>query len=140
MKIKKGSNVLAIRLDEGEEVISSIKEAALSHDVNAGVIASFAGALKGCHLILGKGLDRSIQAHVEVSGNGNISMYEGNPHVHLHVAAGNYSGSWAGHLTDGIVDVFCEAFIIPVDLEMTRRYDKSLASSGVAVPYILEFG
>jgi len=139
LKVKRSKNVLVIRLDEEEEVISSITEAVASEGVESGIIASFVGALKGCRLILRKGLEKSISTHMEVVGNGNISLYKGAPLVHLHVAAGSDTGFWVGHLTEGIVDVFCEIAIIPVDLKMIRKYGQSLADSGVTVPYILDF-
>lgn len=139
MKTKRSKDILVIRLDEDEEVISSIAKAVASEGISSGVISSFVGALKECRLILRKGLEKSISTHMEVIGNGNISRYKGAPLVHLHVAAGSDKGIWIGHLTEGIVDVFCEIAITPTDLKMIRRYDQSLADSGVTVPYILDF-
>jgi hypothetical protein len=140
MKMKKGSGILVVVLDENDEVISSIGEMVASEGVESGIILSFVGALKSCHLILRKGVERSIETHLEAVGNGNISLYQGRPFVHLHISAGNDQGAWVGHLTEGIVDVFCEVAVLPLGLNMVRSYSQSLADSGVTVPYRLDFG
>lgn len=139
MRVKKGSGILMMRLDENEEVISSIKEAAASEGIGSGIIISFIGALKSCRLILRKGMERSLETHLEAVGNGNVSLYQGKPFIHLHVSAGSDEGVWVGHLTGGVVDIFCEVAILPLDLKMVRSYSQSLADSGVTVPYRLDF-
>ncbi|MGQ9759728.1 MAG: PPC domain-containing DNA-binding protein [Candidatus Methanomethylicaceae archaeon] len=140
MKIRVGEKELVIRLDENEEVISSIIKACLSERVLSGTIVSCIGALKKCRLILRKGLEKTISDHLEIVGNGNVSQYMGAPFVHLHLAAGGESGSWVGHLIEGVVDVYCEIFILKSWISMVRVYDKSLEGRGVTVPYTLEFG
>lgn len=132
--------VLAIRLDEGDEVVSSLGRALARHRITAGIITTFIGALRDCRLILRKGHEERVESHVEVVGNGNISLYEGKPFVHLHVSAGNERGVWVGHLMAGTVDIFCEAMVLPVNGKLVRKYDRSLAESGVTVPYILDLG
>jgi predicted DNA-binding protein with PD1-like motif len=139
LKIKRAQNILIIRIDEDEEVISSISEALSSKGIDSGIIISFVGALKYCQLILKKGLEKSITTHMEVVGNGNVSRYKEAPFVHLHVAAGSGKDFWVGHLTRGIVDIFCEVAIIPIELKMIRKYKQSLADSGITIPYILDF-
>ena len=139
MKLKRTQNIMIIRIDKEEEVISSISKALSSKGIDSGIIISFVGALKFCQLILKKGLEKSITNHMEVVGNGNISRYKKAPFVHLHVAAGSGKSFWVGHLTRGIVDVFCEVAIIPIDLKMIRKYEQSLADNGITIPYILDF-
>jgi hypothetical protein len=134
------NEALALRLDEGEEAISSLVCALQQHGITAGIIPSFIGALRGCRLILRKGHEEKVESHVEVVGNGNVSLYEGKPFVHLHVSAGNDQGVWVGHLVEGTVDIFCEAMIVPLSGRLTRKYGKALAESGVTVPYVLELG
>jgi len=130
--------LLAVRLDEGDEVISSLTEALLSHKVTTGVIPTFIGALGDCRIILRKGHEERIRSHVEVVGNGNVSLYRGRPFIHLHIAAGNEGGMWVGHLNEGTVDIFCEAMILPLVGQMRRIYGRALARSGVTVPFILD--
>mgnify|MGYP001417912880 CR=1 FL=1 len=134
------NEALAVRLDEGEEAVSTLVSALQRHNITAGVIPTFIGALRDCRLILRKGHEEKVESHVEVVGNGNVSLYEGKPFVHLHVSAGNDKGVWVGHLVEGTVDIFCEAMVIPISGTLTRKYGKALAESGVTVPYVLDFG
>lgn len=127
-----------VRLDEGEEAVSTLGKALARHRVTAGVVPSFIGALRDCRLILRKGCEKRVAPHAEVVGNGNVSLYEGKPFVHIHVSAGNDRGVWVGHLVEGTVDIFCEAMILPFGGGLVRKYGQALAESGVTVPYILE--
>lgn len=138
MITRRYGGVLVVRLDEGEEAVSSLGRALARHRITAGMIPTFIGTLKGCRLILRKGHEEKVESHVEVVGNGNVSLYEGKPFVHLHVSAGNERGTWVGHLTEGTVDIFCETMILPVNGKMVRKYGRALAESGVTVPYILD--
>lgn len=140
MDSQRYNGALVVRLDEGEEAVSSLAVVLQRQNVTAGIVASFIGALRGCRLILKKGHEEKVESHVEVVGNGNVSLYEGKPFVHLHVSAGNDEGTWVGHLVEGTVDIFCEAMIIPVGGALARKYGKALAESGVTVPYVLELG
>ena len=139
MKSRRLQNIVIIRLDQGEEVISTLQKVLTSEGVQSGVICSFVGALRDCRLILRKGLEKTVQNHVEAVGSGNISQYEGQTFIHLHLSVGNDLGTWVGHLNEGIVDIFCEAAVIPVEPKMVRNYDKTLADGGVTVPYVLDF-
>jgi predicted DNA-binding protein with PD1-like motif len=139
MKAKSTANMLIIRLDENDEVISSIKDIMKSEGLVSGIVVSFVGALKSCRLILQKGLEKTVKTHVEAVGNGNLSYFNGEPFVHIHVSTGNNQGVLVGHLLEGVVDVFCEIAIIPLEMKLTRKYEASLAESGVTVPYILDF-
>ncbi|MBC7112794.1 MAG: DNA-binding protein [Candidatus Methanomethyliales bacterium] len=140
MKVKKSGRELAILLEEDEEVISSLVKACSSEGITSGTILSCVGALKRSRLILRKGLEKTITQHLEVVGNGNISQHNGKPFVHLHLAAGSETGSWVGHLIEGVVDVFCEVIIMENDISMVREYDEILLERGVTVPYKLKFG
>lgn len=138
MKTKSAGNVLIVRLDEDDEVVSSIKDIMKHEELVSGIVVSFIGALKSCRLILKKGLEESVKTHMEAVGNGNLSYYKGEPFVHIHVSAGSDKGVLVGHLLEGVVDVFCEIAIIPTEMRLTRKYETSLAESGVTVPYILD--
>ncbi|MEM4157608.1 MAG: DNA-binding protein [Candidatus Methanomethylicaceae archaeon] len=140
MEVKKSGKELVVLLEEGDEVISSLEEACSLEGVKYGTILSCVGALKSSRLIIRKGLEKTIFQHLEVVGNGNVSLYNGKPFVHLHLAAGGESGSWVGHLLEGIVDVFCEVIIVENEVCMVREYDKALLEKGVTVPYKLRLG
>ncbi|MEJ5292032.1 MAG: PPC domain-containing DNA-binding protein [Candidatus Methanosuratincola sp.] len=138
MKSVRAENLLLIRLDEGEEIISSLKTVARDEKLQSAVILSFVGALKNANIIVRKGVEKEISLHAEVLGTGNISLLEGEPFIHLHVALGNDDGTWVGHLLKGTVDIFCEVILQAMPLEVFRRYDTDLAEKGVTVPFRLE--
>ncbi len=140
MKVMRSKDFIVVRLDEGDEVISSLAEVAKSEGLKSGVIVSFVGALKGTRLILRKGLEKDISTHLEAVGNGNISWFNNAPFVHLHVSVGSDQGVWVGHMLGGTTDVFCEAVISPLEFRLTRSYSKELADSGVTVPFRLDIG
>ncbi|MGC8936026.1 MAG: PPC domain-containing DNA-binding protein [Candidatus Methanomethylicaceae archaeon] len=141
MEINASGMELAVLLEEDEEVISSIAKACLSRGIFCGTIVSCVGALKSARLVLKKGLEKTINQHLEIVGNGNISLYEGRPFIHLHISAGGgESGTWVGHLIEGVVDVFCEFVILKSKIPMSRGFDKTLLDKGVTVPYKLKLG
>jgi predicted DNA-binding protein with PD1-like motif len=139
MKAKRAGNMLIARLDEDDEVISSIKDIMKRERLASGIVVSLVGAFKSCRLILKKGFEQSVKIHMEAVGNGNLSYFHGEPFVHIHVSAGSDQGVLVGHLLEGVVDVFCEIAIIPIEMKLDRKYEISLAKSGVTVPYILDF-
>jgi len=134
----RADNYLIVRLDQGDEVIPSLTDAVKAEGIRSAAVISFVGALKGCRLILRKGLEKDIDTHVEAVGNGNISYFRGSPMVHLHVSVGSDAGTWVGHLLRGVTDVFCEVVIVALPAELVRSYSKALAVSGVTVPYVLD--
>jgi len=138
LKVAHSKDFIVVRLDEGDEVISSLAEATKSEGLKSGVIVSFIGALKGTRLILRKGLEKEISSHTEAVGNGNISWFNNAPFVHLHVSVGSDLGVWVGHMLEGTTDVFCEAVISPIEVRLTRSYSKELADTGVTVPFRLD--
>jgi len=140
LKAMRADNYLILRLDQGDEVISSLAEAVKVEGIRSAAILSFVGAIMGCRLILRKGLEKEIPTHVEAVGNGNISYFRGSPMIHLHVSVGSDAGTWVGHLLRGVTDVFCEVVLAEIPAEMVRSYSEELASSGVTVPYVLDIG
>lgn len=140
MRSIRAENLMVIRLDQGEEAISSLKTIARNEKFGSAVILSFVGALNYSKVIVRKGVEKEICLHTEVVGNGNISFYNGEPFIHLHVSLGNDDGSWVGHLLKGIVDIFCEVVLQIMPFEIRRGYDVDLAEKGVTVPFRLELG
>ncbi|MDI9643602.1 MAG: DNA-binding protein [Candidatus Verstraetearchaeota archaeon] len=138
-KIASG-NLVFIRLDDGEEVVSSLKKVVTEECLETAIILSFVGALRHTRLIVRKGVEKEVEHHVEVVGNGNITRLDSEPFIHLHLAVGSDEGSWVGHLLTGTVDIFCEIALARTAFPMKRSYSKELANAGVTVPFRLEWG
>ena len=116
MDMAKGkiSDVIAIRLHRGEDVIGSIKEACLKYGVENGVIISIIGSLDGaaffdpvinpsvkCGISYADPiiLERPVQL---LTAQGEISHYEGDLRIHLHAAFADSNGNaYGGHIEEG---------------------------------------
>lgn len=140
MKVMRSGEFVVVRLDEGDEVISSLERAAREEGIGAAVILSFVGALESSKLILQKGVDKELPFHTEAVGNGNIALLENSRFVHLHVALGCERGTWVGHLLRGVVGIFCEVIMAPIKPPLKRKYDRELAEKGITIPFCLEVG
>lgn len=138
LEYKRSGNFIAVRLDEDERIVEKIEEVCSKENVASGVIISAVGALKECKLIFRRGCQEEFHEHFEIIGNGNISMLEGKPKIHLHIAGGNDSRQVSGHLVEGVVTVFCEIMIqVLHGFKMEREKDTSLVSQHVLNPYVL---
>jgi predicted DNA-binding protein with PD1-like motif len=139
LEYKRSGNFIVIRLDEGDRIIESIEKICHEEGVTSGVIITAVGALKECKLIFRRGCQGEFHEHFEIIGNGNISVLDGKPKVHLHISGGNDSKQVSGHLVEGVVTVFCEVIIQALQgFRMEREKDASLVSQQVLNPYVLK--
>jgi predicted DNA-binding protein with PD1-like motif len=138
MEYRRVQDILIIRLDEGEKVVESLTTICLREGVRSGVVLSFVGAVKELELILRKGHQETFGEHFEITGNGNISMLDGRPRVHIHVVGGNETKVKAGHLVEGTATVFCEIIVKVLEgFKMERRLVEELSMEKVQFPYRL---
>jgi len=138
MEFKRRGDLLVIRLDEDDEIIERLITICSRERVEAGIILSLIGAVKECQLIFREGCQEAFKEHFEVLGNGNITILEGQPKIHLHVTCGNDVKVKTGHLVEGTVTVFCEIVVkIMEGFKMERRLDEKLLKEEVKFPYRL---
>lgn len=105
------------RLPHGQDLVSALEQLAQAHGVRKGTIQVI-GALKGAMLGFFDQESRRFVTHpvpcpVEIaSGQGNVSVMDGRPMVHLHlVVAGENAACLGGHALPGCVVHAVEAFI-----------------------------
>lgn len=108
---------LAVRLEQGEEVVAALKELAARESLRAGTITAI-GAVGDPELGYFARRTRVYERRTfpgewEITSlMGNFSELEGAPFPHLHVVLGGPDFSAvAGHLFRGVVTVTCEAMI-----------------------------
>lgn len=115
MRFSSGRSFL-FRVPEGEELLGYINEFARENNVTVGTVSAI-GSLKNPKIGYfdekeGKYRVIELEGTYElVSLTGNISLKEGKPFAHIHVALGDSDGAlFGGHLIEGTVFV-AEVFI-----------------------------
>jgi uncharacterized protein len=129
MKAQKKNNLVFGRIEKGEEIVSSFKEICKKYQIKSGFISGL-GAVENVQIAY-YNIEEKQYHHKQLKGDyeivslsGTISIFNDEPHVHLHIALGdeefNVSG---GHLDHGIVSLTCEFMITVFDAGIERKYD-----------------
>ena len=125
-----GKDVL-MRLDPGEEMISTISSWAKENDVRSAVISGL-GAVRDVRLGYfdlndGKYIEIPVSRHVEiVSLDGSIALLDGEPHLHIHVTVSSSGGGTiAGHLFQAVVSITAELHLTILREPIKRVKDPS---------------
>lgn len=125
MKVSKGRSFL-FRIPEGEEFGTFINNFAKKHNVLIGTVAAI-GTLRNPKIGYFEeeaGRYKVIElagTYELVSLTGNISIKDGEPFAHIHVALGDSEGKlWGGHLIEGEVFV-AEVFVQELLGEILER-------------------
>ncbi|ACJ16413.1 Hypothetical DNA-binding protein [Thermococcus onnurineus NA1] len=110
MRFSRGRNFL-FRVPEGKELLSFINEFARKNNVLIGTVSAI-GSLRNPRIgyfVETEGRYKVIELkgiYELVSLSGNISLKDGEPFTHIHVALGDSEGRlWGGHLVEGEVFV-----------------------------------
>lgn len=115
-------------LEQGNELIGSIKKIAEKINLSGATvmgIGAITNAKIGYYSLETKEYEWKIFSEVYelVSLNGNISKYNDEYVVHLHVALGDQNHNIiGGHLSEAIVAVTAEITIIPFNFDITRQH------------------
>jgi len=132
MKSRAVAGGYLIRLEKGEKAMVSLVSFAEKHGIQCGILQGI-GAVRDLELgyfdtAAGEYRRRRIQQTVEVvSLSGNISMLDGKPFIHAHIAvAGPDQKLLGGHFFGGVVAVTLEIFIRIIPGELTRKPDPAV--------------
>ncbi len=117
-----------MRLKDGQDLISEIKELIHKHNIQAGVVLSAVGSLRHSKIRVPV-LDGEIKyinpENLEIdSVHGTVSVNG----IHLHISVSDIEGKvFGGHLKEGcIIRTTCELVIgILEDVEFDRQFDKN---------------
>lgn len=129
---KKIDNTYILRLDKGEEIISSLKLFCEENNITAGSISGF-GVASDVTLIC---FDMETQSPKKkffkgdfevISFLGNISHIDNELFIHLHVTlADNQFKAFGGHFAEGIIGLTGEFFIQPLNTKIDRIKDENI--------------
>ncbi|MBO4338902.1 MAG: DNA-binding protein [Clostridia bacterium] len=132
MEYKRYNDTLVLRLDKGDEIISSLAHVAEKERIKT---ASFSGIGATDNFTVGIfSLEKQTYDGFSFTGNheitclsGNITSVDGKPYIHAHITcAGENANVVGGHLLEAKISLTCEIFIDAVDGEVTRKRDEKL--------------
>ncbi|NHI92594.1 MAG: DUF296 domain-containing protein [Candidatus Lokiarchaeota archaeon] len=121
-------NVLVFKLEKGKDLMSSLKEIAVTNQINSAMLYLI-GAVKKATFGFYKNQKYqtiTINENLEIlSCLGNISKKDDEIIIHTHVTFGNSQGkAFGGHLLEGsIIDPTAELFILQLKDELKRKFD-----------------
>lgn len=127
MRYKKIDNVYVIRLDIGDEIVSTIMTFAEKKGINLANITGIGATNNfeiGCFNTGTKHYEKKeYQGAYEIlSLIGNLTKKGLEPYLHLHMTVADESGNaFGGHLNKCIISATCEIFITTYEEEIQRK-------------------
>lgn len=129
MEYKKLGSKYLVRIDKGEEVVSSLKKLCTEKNLKLGSITGLGAAdrvtvglfdtdTKEYH-------SRELTGKYEITNlTGNITEMNGEVYLHLHITLGDEEHrAWGGHLNECRISGTCELVIDVIDGEVGRKFD-----------------
>ncbi|MEM0139674.1 MAG: DUF296 domain-containing protein [Ferroplasma sp.] len=123
------NNIIAIKLDAGEHVISTLDQVVDKYKVKSGFINMGIGMVK--NLKIGYwNVDKYEEEYIEprselVAFHGSIAEGDHRFHIHIGVAKNDHK-LYGGHFFDGIADPLMEIEIVKFDkINFTREYNNA---------------
>ncbi|HIU20650.1 MAG TPA: DNA-binding protein [Candidatus Limadaptatus stercorigallinarum] len=129
MKYKRFGEDIAVRLEVGEEVLSSLAELAEREGVTFAEVSGIGAVDEFCVSVFDvkakKYFDNDFREPLEiVSMSGTVTEQNGKPYLHLHASAGRADGSVVGgHLKRAVVSATCEIVLHTVYGRVPRFFD-----------------
>ena len=132
MDFRKVGSTYILRLDRGEEILSSVKDFCVQNSITAAEVSGIGGVenpTMGCY-------DLTKQAYNKKTFNGifeittlagNITVVDEKPFAHLHITIADKDLSVkGGHLLEGKIGLTGEIFIKNLDTKITRKHVDAL--------------
>lgn len=132
MQYKKFKDTYFVRLERGEEILSSLSSLAEKENIalacvsGLGAINKFtAGVFFPEEKVYRK---NDFHGNFEITSlTGTITQMDGKPYLHLHISAGNeYGKVMGGHLNEAHVSATCEVVVRTVEGEVGREFSKEI--------------
>jgi len=130
MEFKNAGERWLIRLEKGEEIISSLLQFSKENNVFSasimGIGATDRVSLSIFDPSLNKYIEKEYKGDYEISSlMGNISLFEGEPALHVHITLGDRENkALAGHLNYAYISGTCEIFVDQFSSHLERKLDK----------------
>ncbi|MDO5039421.1 PPC domain-containing DNA-binding protein [Clostridium sp.] len=130
MDFKKINNTWILRIDKGENIVSSIKNFCKDNNIKLGSISAIGAATNikiGYFDLNTKVYNETVfDGKYEITSLlGNLTTKDNEPYLHLHI---NFSGedcvTYGGHFVEGTVTAVCEIILTELDGQITRYLDE----------------
>lgn len=135
MEYARAGHGIIIRLDEDDEIASSILKVCKKEGVKAASVSAI-GAVKSVDLshydsVTKEYTTKNFEGMFEITSlSGNVSRLDGEPAAHFHITLGKTDLEvFGGHLVKGIVNPTCEIFIMPIEADVSRVKDEKTGLS-----------
>jgi len=129
MKYRVFGDTVAVRLNRGEEILSSLEKVCAEADVAAGVVSGIGAAdqaVVGLYEVASRSYHKNIlQGEMEITClAGNVSKKDGKVYLHLHISLAGQDGRvLGGHLNEARISGAGEIFIRRLPGEIGRIPD-----------------
>jgi predicted DNA-binding protein with PD1-like motif len=131
MDYRRRSDFLVLRLDEGDEIVDSLKKICKKEKIRSAFVSGI-GACKSAEIghyntkekkYKTKKLEAGLFEIISLSGN--VTIFDGEPMVHLHISLGLGDFSVVGgHLMSAEINPTCEIILLPFDAKIERTFDE----------------
>ncbi|MBT4761213.1 MAG: DNA-binding protein [Bdellovibrionaceae bacterium] len=133
MLVKEKNNNYVVVLEVGDKIIESLTNFAIEHKLK-GAVFSGIGAAKdvelGAYDLGNKDYIRKVFTETDyelISLDGNLSLKDGTPFVHIHASFGGHDFKvFGGHLFEATVAVTAEIYVTPIDVTPVREHNEKL--------------
>ena len=129
MEYRKYGQTIVLRLDPGDEIISSLTALAENENIRTAQVQGL-GAANHAKIALydleKKEFHRkTLDVPMEIASlNGNITRKDGKPYLHVHIGLATPELTlFGGHLVECVISVTAEIFVKICDGEVGRRLD-----------------
>ncbi|MFH1012684.1 MAG: PPC domain-containing DNA-binding protein [Candidatus Peregrinibacteria bacterium] len=127
MKSKSFGHHHVIRMDKGDEIVSTLVRFCKDHAVQAGLLMGIGAAEKitiGYFDVNTKKYNfKELDGRYEITSLlGNVAVADGEPALHLHInVADAQHRVFGGHLSSAVVSVTCEVVLHPFEGDIQRE-------------------
>ena len=132
MQYRKSGNTYMVRIDPGEDIAESLKTLCAGEHILLGRVEAIGAA---DHAVIGvydparkEYYPETIDEFMEIASlNGNITVMDGKPYIHLHATLADRNHViHGGHVLEMRVGATCEMFVTVPEGEISRQKDEEL--------------
>ena len=123
------NDLIALRLEKGEEVIVSLKELCEKECIDVASITGIGASDNAIIWVFSvsdkKYEKKNIIGDMEITSLcGNITRQKGAPYIHVHATLASIDNVYGGHLNEAIISATAEIFVQVMDAKIDRFFDE----------------